>query len=133
MTCEHCGAVFCWDGADQVFLGAGEKRFCSQACKRNARNKRHGQRESHRLRLSACAEQGKQRWTDERAASIAAGRWEQQFGSRRYAYECACGWWHITKVPPDACKRAADIKRILFGAAAGLPVLPPGSPGSRMG
>jgi hypothetical protein len=119
MTCEHCGAVFCWDGADQVFLGGDErKRYCSQACKRNAKNKRHDLRGSHIRRLSVCAGQGKQRWTDEHAASLAAARWEQQFGSRRYPYECACGWWHITKVPPGAHKRAADIKRILFGASA---------------
>ncbi len=106
MICERCGTGFAPRES-----GGSPVRYCSKTCKRAAKAKRARQRDI----LAACAERDKQAWTDEHAATLAAARYEQQFGGHRYPYECACGWWHLTKVHPDDLKRAANIKLILFG------------------
>lgn len=74
-------------------------------------------REGRRRRnsLAACAEKDKVRYEDKRTADLAAGRYEREFGGHRYPYECDCGSWHLTKLPPGAVERAEALKRALFG------------------
>jgi hypothetical protein len=106
---EGCGTRFVPDdgGGDAPAL------YCGQACRRAAKKKR--QRRARQL--AACTAMNKQAWTDGPAATLAAARYESQFGGHRYPYECPCGVWHLTSQPPDARKRARDIKLILFGEA----------------
>lgn len=101
--CARCRLPF--DPADPA------QRYCGKACKRAAAKQR---------RRAAGVECGKQRWTDEHAADLAAARFSREFGGQRWPYECevpGCGWWHLTKMPPGAVLAAYDMKRVLFGTA----------------
>jgi hypothetical protein len=100
MICERCGTVFCWDGADQLFIGGTRKRFCSDLCRVKAQQSTQAARRRRALRLrqaATCSSRGKEPYGDIHAALIAAARIFRKTGKDLYPYECACGSWHLSK------------------------------------
>jgi len=112
MICERCGTVFCWDGADQILLGGPRIRFCSRQCAKRSRPsyERRRQREN-------CTDRGKQDYEDAAAASVAASLVWRGTGLQLYPYECACGAWHLSKLPQERKEMAFALKRALFRGA----------------
>jgi hypothetical protein len=95
VICERpgCGTVFCWDGADEVWLGKGPKRFCSKECQRY----RDRGADWRSRQLAACERSPKRgQFDDEMTAKLAALRIRLRSGDELRAYECACGRWHLT-------------------------------------
>jgi hypothetical protein len=91
MICERpgCGTVFCWDEADETACGTPRKRFCSTLCQKKASAQR-----------AACAARSKRRFESRDKARDEAKRVWRQARLRKYPYECACGWWHLTSERP---------------------------------
>jgi hypothetical protein len=103
VKCEHCGTVFCWDGADRLFLGGLPRRFCSPQCKRSAkqckRSANRGPATRKARQVWVCTRRKKISYPTEKDALLAAGPLSRSRGVVLSPYECACGSWHLTSKP----------------------------------
>lgn len=111
MVCPRCGTVFCDDRAADSRPGRNvtPRRYCSDACKRAStpgwvdHQKRRRRRADVALRV--CAVRRKRPYENaETALASAAQRWP---GKTLSAYECACGFWHLTR-EADPAEPQAD-------------------------
>lgn len=117
MICEHCGTVFCWDEADLVFLGAPRRRYCCTNCAKRASAKRTGARSRQQLRAEqrdSCMQRGKVVFEDASAAVKSVEAIYKNHDLQMYPYECVCGWWHLSKQPPERKEMERALKRVLF-------------------
>jgi hypothetical protein len=57
-------------------------------------------RAQEEARLAACARAGKRRFETRDKARDEVKRVWRQARLRKYPYECACGWWHLTSRRP---------------------------------
>lgn len=112
MVCEHCGTIFCWDEADVGSLGGSRKLYCSRSCKSKATVARAGTVKALQLiaeqqvrrkkrQLELCKVQGKKQYADVVLARTTAQRLYIAKGWMLYPYECACGFWHLTREKPE--------------------------------
>jgi hypothetical protein len=95
MRCEWCGAVFCWDYADEA-LGAVRKRHCSEDCRALHEHYRYRMRKNR----ERCQSGTIPRFDSKRDAWREAERLTAETGSRYRAYDIPCpfcGRWHVIR------------------------------------
>jgi hypothetical protein len=91
--------VFCVDDQDEPpEAHPNRKVYCSDECKKRAKNRRARKRERRAqfVRVARCEQQGKVRYRSRRAAMVALRDINSRFGGGlKYAYPCG-GHWHLT-------------------------------------